>query len=171
MREALRRRMAHLISDSNGSFSEYPDLILIDGGRGHVGVVKEVMREFEIELPVFGMVKDDYHKTRALCTEAQEINIARDRAVFTLIYKIQEEVHRFTVGRTTTAKRSTLKRSSLEKINGIGPTKAKKLLLHFGTLAKIKTATVEELSLVSGISPKDADTVFKYFNANGGDEQ
>ena len=117
------------------------------------------------------MVKDDYHKTRALCTEAQEINIARDRAVFTLIYKIQEEVHRFTVGRTTTAKRSTLKRSSLEKINGIGPTKAKKLLLHFGTLAKIKTATVEELSLVSGISPKDADTVFKYFNANGGDEQ
>ena len=171
MREALRRRMAHLISDSNGSFSEYPDLILIDGGRGHVGVVKEVMREFEIELPVFGMVKDDYHKTRALCTEAQEINIARDRAVFTLIYKIQEEVHRFTVGRTTTAKRSTLKRSSLEKINGIGPTKAKKLLLHFGTLAKIKTATVEELSLVSGISLKDADTVFKYFNANGGDEQ
>ncbi len=171
MREAIVRRMKHLTEDKSGSFSEYPDLLLIDGGRGHVSVVREVMREYGVDLPVFGMVKDDYHKTRALCTDTAEINIARDRAIFTLIYKIQEEVHRFTVGKTTSAKRSTLKHSSLEKIQGIGPAKAKKLLQSFGTLTALKKASKEDIMRVSGITDTDAHHVYTYFNGNGGDTQ
>ena len=162
MKEAIRRRLNHLASDATGSFSEYPDLMLIDGGRGHVSVVREVLDEFGIDIPVFGMVKDDFHKTRALCNQTQEINIAKDRAIFTLIYKIQEEVHRFTVGRTSSAKRSTYKHSSLEKINGIGPSKAKKLLLHFGTLTSLKAASIEDIAAVSGISERDAEAVYSY---------
>jgi excinuclease ABC subunit C len=164
MREALRRRMTHLINDTSGSFSEYPDLILIDGGKSHVSIVRDVMREFDVDLSVFGMVKDDFHKTRALCTDTQEINIAKQRSIFTLIYKIQEEVHRFTVGKTTNAKRSTLKHSSLEKIQGIGPSKAKKLLQHFGTLPALKNASEQQIANVVGITANDAHNVYLYFN-------
>ena len=163
MREAISRRIEHLLSDTKGSFSEYPDLMLIDGGKGHVSVVKDVLREYQIDIPVFGMVKDDYHKTRALCNEDSEINIAKDRSIFSFIYRIQEEVHRFTVGRTTNAKRSTLKHSSLENISGIGPAKAKKLLQHFGTLAAIKQADISALADAPGISAKDAEQIYKYF--------
>lgn len=164
MREALRRRIKHLKEDSSGSFAQYPDLLLIDGGKGHVAVAKEVLREENIEIPVFGMVKDDFHKTRALCTENEEINIAREKSVFMLIYRIQEEVHRFTVNRTTNAKRSTIKHSSLEKIAGIGPEKAKKLLLAFGTLSTLKNASEEQISSVKGISRSDARNIFVYYN-------
>ncbi len=164
MREALRRRIKHLKDDNSGSFSQYPDLLLIDGGKGHVAVVKEVLKEENMELPVFGMVKDDFHKTRALCTETEEINIAREKSVFMLIYRIQEEVHRFTVNRTTNAKRATLKHSSLENISGIGPTKAKKLLIAFGTLSAVKSATEEEIAAVKGISASDAHNVFVHYN-------
>ncbi len=164
MREALSRRLAHLSDENSGSLGEYPDLILIDGGRGHVTVARSVMEELGFNIPVFGMVKDDFHKTRALCTDTAEINIAKNRAIFTLIYKIQEEVHRFTVGKTTGAKRSTLKHSSLEKIDGIGPTKAKKLLGAFGTLSALKSASREQIARVSGISDTDAYNVYVYFN-------
>lgn len=163
MQEALRRRIKHLKEDQKGSFSKYPDLLLIDGGRGHVSAVKEVLREENIDLPVFGMVKDDFHKTRALCTDNEEINIAKERAIFMLIYKIQEEVHRFTVGKVMAAKRSTLKHSSLEKIAGIGPNKAKTLLGAFGTLSAIKNATEAEISAVKGISKSDAHNVVEHF--------
>lgn len=163
MKEALARRFARLKSETSGSFSEYPDLILIDGGRGHVSVALEAMREAGLDLAVFGMVKDDYHKTRALCTDTDEINIAKERSVFMLIYKIQEEVHRYTVSKTTDSKRKTLKRSSLENIKGIGPTKAKKLLEHFGTLSALKDASVEDISAVRGISLADAEAVYAHF--------
>ena len=164
MREALSRRLSHLESDVSGSFSEYPDLLLIDGGRTHVGVVREVLREFGKDIPVFGMVKDDYHKTRALCTEDEEINIARDKALYMLIYKIQEEVHRYTVSKTMGGKRKTLRRSSLENIEGIGPAKASKLLSHFGTLAALKAASADEISAAKGISRADAEAVYAHFH-------
>ena len=167
MKEALKRRIRHLKEDKSGSFAEYPDLLLIDGGKGHVSVVKEVLHSEGIDIPVFGMVKDDFHKTRALCTDTEEINIARERAIFMLIYGIQEEVHRFTVDKVNAAKRSTLKRSSLEKIDGIGPSKAKKLLLGFGTVAALKKATVEEISAIKGITQRDAENIYAYFNQKG----
>ena len=166
MKEAVLRRIRHLKTDTEGSFSEYPDLMLIDGGKGHVSAVKEVLREENIDIPVFGMVKDDYHKTRALCTETEEINIARERLVFMLIYRIQDSVHRFTVEKTSKAKRSTMQKSSLEKIQGIGPAKAKALLHALGTYTAIKQATVEEIALVKGISASDASRIYQYFHGN-----
>ena len=162
MREALDRRLSHL-SDAEGSFSNLPDLILLDGGRGHVSTVRALLEEKGLDIPVFGMVKDDYHKTRALCTETEEISIARVQDVFSLIYRMQEEVHRYTVGRMTQAKRKTVRTSSLTKIPGIGDAKAKKLLSAFGGLAALKKATREQIAAVSGISEKDADNVIAYF--------
>lgn len=163
MREALFRRLSHL-GDADGSFAECPDLILLDGGRGHVGVIRELLAEMGLDIPVFGMVKDDYHKTRALCTDQDEISIARENQVFTLIYRIQEEVHRYTISRMQNAKRKTLRTSSLEKIPGIGATKAKKLLSSMGTLAAIKQADETTLSAIKGISARDAAAIYAYFH-------
>ena len=165
MREALSRRLAHL-DDQEGGFSKRPDLILLDGGRGHVSVVQELINELGVEIPVFGMVKDDFHKTRALCTEEEEISIAKEQAVFALIYRIQEEVHRFTVSRMDTAKRKTLTHSSLTKIKGIGDAKAKALLKAFEGLGGVKNATVEELAAVKGISKTDAQNIYEAFHKN-----
>ena len=167
MREALDRRFVHLKEDDNGSFSEYPDLLLIDGGNTHVAVAKEIMKKHGLEFSIYGMVKDDYHKTRALCTDKEEINIAKNRSIFNLIYNIQEEVHRFTVSRTMNAKRKTLKHSSLEKIRGIGAAKAKKILTFLGTLDAVKNANIDELSKISGVSKKDAEEIYYYFHPRG----
>lgn len=163
MREVLSRRLAHL-KDENGSFSEYPDLILLDGGKGHVAVIQELLDELQLEIPVFGMVKDDYHKTRALCTASEEIAIARDQQIFRFIYRIQEEVHRYSVSRMENAKNKTLRTSSLEKIPGVGAKKAALLLKHFGGLAAIKKADTDRLASVYGISKKDATAIYDYFH-------
>lgn len=163
MREAISRRLAHL-DDSEGSFASLPDLILLDGGKGHVSCVREVLREKGIDIPVFGMVKDDYHKTRALCSDTDEISIAKEQALFVFIYKMQEEVHRFTVSKMDSAKRKTLTKSSLTKIEGIGDTKAKILLKAFGGIGNIKNATEEEIAAIKGISRKDAANIREYFD-------
>lgn len=163
MREALSRRLAHL-EDESGSFAKLPDLILLDGGKGHVSTVRELLREMNLDIPVFGMVKDDFHKTRALCTDCEEISIAKENALFVFIYKIQEEVHRFTVSKMDSAKRKTLTKSTLTKIDGIGDAKAKLLLKAFGGIGKIKTATVEEIAAVKGIGESDARKIFDYYH-------
>lgn len=163
MREALRRRFAHL-EDPDGSFSVMPDLILLDGGAAHLGVALEVMKEMNIDIPAAGMVKDDYHKTRALVTADGEVSIAREREVFALIYRIQEEVHRFTVSKMTRAKRKTYKTSTLEKIDGIGPVKAKLLLSALGGLGAVKSAEIDTLAAIKGISRAEASAVYVYFH-------
>ena len=163
MREAIDRRLAHL-SDADGSFSELPDLILLDGGRGHVSVIRALLRERGIEIPVFGMVKDEYHKTRALCSDSEEISIARMQDVFLLIYRIQEEVHRYTVGRMEAAKRKTLKTSVLTAISGIGEKKARALLLAFDGIAGLRAADHAQIAAVKGISERDAKNVWAYFH-------
>ncbi len=165
MREALTRRLSHL-GDGAGSFASAPDLILLDGGKGHVSTVRAVMDEMGIDIPVFGMVKDDFHKTRALCDEESEISIAKDRAVFSLVYRLQEEVHRFSVSRMDGAKRKTLTTSTLLKIDGIGEAKARAILKHFGGLAAVKTASAEEISAVKGISRTDGENICRYFHKN-----
>lgn len=164
MREALARRLEHL-TDTDGSFADCPDLILLDGGRGHVSTVRGLLAEMGLDIPVFGMVKDDYHKTRALCTESEEIGIAREQSVFSLIYRIQEEVHRYTVNGMEAAKRKTLKTSSLTAIRGIGEAKAKKLLAAFGGLRGLRAATEKEIAAVKGISARDAAMVCAHFAA------
>lgn len=163
MRETLERRFSHL-SDESGSFSELPDLILLDGGKGHVSTVKELLKEMQIDVPVFGMVKDDFHKTRALCTETEEIHIARYQAVFVFLYKLQEEVHRYTVSKMTNAKLKTLKSSSLTQIKGIGEQKAKNLLLAFESMEELRNADLSQIINVKGISEANAKAVYDFFH-------
>ena len=160
MREALARRLSHLTDES---FGAPPDLILLDGGRGHVSVIRELMAELDCEIPVFGMVKDDFHKTRALTDDQNEVNIAKEQAVFQFIYKLQEEVHRYTITRMQNAKSKSMKHSTLEEIEGIGPAKAKALLAHFRSLAAIKAADMEELLKVPGISSANAEAIMRAY--------
>ncbi len=166
MRETLCRRFSHL-DDSDGSFSKLPDLILLDGGKGHVSTVRQLLGEMNISVPVFGMVKDDFHKTRALCTDTDEISIAKENSLFVFIYKIQEEVHRYTVSKMSGAKRKTLTKSSLTKIEGIGEAKAKILLRAFGGLSGVRSANEDDIAAVKGISRRDAENIIKYFNSKG----
>ena len=165
MRETLKRRIEHL-NDSTGSFSKTPDIILLDGGMSHVGVVKDLFCEMNIDIPVFGMVKDEHHKTRTLVTECDEISIAKEQSVFVFIYKLQEEVHRFTVSKMDSAKRKTLKHSSLENISGIGAKKSKTLLNHFKTISALREASVDEILNVKGISKTDAEKIKEFLKDN-----
>ncbi len=169
MQEAIRRRFFHL-NDEDGSFAVLPDLLLLDGGKGHVSAVKEVLFELGLDIPTFGMVKDDFHKTRSLCTEKEEIGIVHEQRLFVFLYSLQEEVHRYTVSRMTGAKRKTVKTSSLEKIEGIGAKKAKLLLAAMGTIGAIKTAQIEELEQIKGILHKDAVAVYRYFHKDEEEE-
>ena len=159
MREAINRRLAHAHE------TPLPDLLLLDGGKTHVAVVKKLLAERGVYLPVFGMVKDEFHKTRALVNEEFEISIAREHSVFVFVYKIQEEVHRFALKNMQKAKSRTLTHSSLEKIDGIGQKKAAKLLSHFKTLRALSQATLEEIASVSGIGLRDAEKVYSFFHS------
>ncbi len=161
MREALTRRLGH-IGDGTASLGEMPYLILLDGGIGQVSAVRGVMSEMGLEIPLFGMVKDDYHKTRAIVDEDREISIAREMNVYAFVYNLQEEAHRFALKHSSGNQSKKLTRSTLTRINGIGDAKAKALLAAM-PLAKIKTATVAELSAVKGISKRDAEAIYTYF--------
>lgn len=166
MREALDRRLSH-IGDGTPSLGEEPDLILLDGGETHVRTVARLMRERDVSIPLFGMVKDDYHKTRALTDGEREISIALEMNVYALIYKIQEEAHRFAYNASQTAKKNTMTHSTLEKIPGIGPAKAKKLLAAL-PLSKIRVASEEELRAVRGIGEEDARAIVTYYKEKAG---
>ena len=166
MREALTRRVGH-VGDGSVSLGECPDLILVDGGDAHVGVARSVLDSASVDVPVFGMVKDDFHKTRALTDGNCEISIAREFDMYAFIYNLQEEAHRFAVKSSQGAKIKTMTHSTLEKIEGIGPAKARALLSAM-PLGKIRTASVEELSGVKGIGQKDAENIYGYFKAKKG---
>ena len=161
MREALRRRLSH-IGDGTASLGDAPDLILLDGGVGHVGAIKELFSELDVDIPVFGMVKDEYHKTRAITDGDEEISIAREMNVYTFIYNLQEEAHRFALKHSSKDKSKKLTTSTLTKIDGIGEKKAR-LLLDAMPYVKIKTASEKELASIKGISEKDAKAIHEYF--------
>jgi excinuclease ABC subunit C len=165
MREVIRRRINHL-TDGEGSFSNMPDLIFLDGGMNHVKVVKELLKELDVSIPVFGLVKDEHHKTRTIVTDNEEISIAKEQSVFTFVYKLQEEVHRFSVNKMDSAKRKTLKKSSLENIKGIGKAKAKAILAHFKTITNAKNAKIEEIKSIKGISSSDAKKIYEFLKRN-----
>ncbi len=161
MREALTRRLSH-IGDGSLSLGDVPSLLLVDGGEAHVGVAKGVLREMNLEIPVFGMVKDDFHKTRALTDGKSEISIAKEFDVYAFIYNLQEEAHRFAVKSSQGAKIKTMTTSTLEKIEGIGPAKARALLSAM-PLSKIRAASVSELEKIKGIGHTDAERIYNYF--------
>lgn len=164
MNEVLRRRFKHYYEDDEDStFKILPDLILLDGGQPQVNAVLPVIREMNISVPVFGMVKDNKHRTRAIAFDGGEIEINSHRAAFTLVSNIQEEVHRFAITYHHKKHQKSSFSSSLLKIEGIGEKKAKILMKHFKTITAVKEASVEELSKVSGISKKDAENINNFY--------
>lgn len=162
MREAVSRRVSHFADEG----AKIPDLFLIDGGENHRMIAAQAVAAAGYDIPVFGMVKDEFHKTRALVGEMGEISIAAEQSVYTLIYNIQEEVHRFTVSKMSAAKRKTQTTSVLEEIDGIGKARARALLTHFGGLAGVKKATAEELCAIRGVTPEIAEKIITYFSTH-----
>lgn len=164
MTEALERRMKYsFVPKEDKTYLPLPDLLFVDGGIGHVNAVSALMKRLGITLPVFGMVKDDRHRTRALLSEDGEAHLKIGSELYNFIYNIQEETHRFIYTKTVKAKRKKFTRSALENIDGIGPAKAKKLLSRFGSLKKLKEASPEEIAEIKGLSLKDGENISKYF--------
>lgn len=153
MDQVLKRRFSHYKRGDKG-FDEAPDLLLIDGGVTHAKTAENALRELELELPVFGMVKDDRHRTRALVTsEGKEIRIDNNQAVFSLIGSIQEETHRFAITYHRQLRSKRLRYSELDSIPGIGPKRKQELLRQFKSIQAIRQATLPELER---LLPKDA---------------
>ncbi len=165
MNEVLRRRFKHYYEDEEGStFKILPDLILLDGGQPQVNAVLPVVKQMNIDVPVFGMVKDNKHRTRAIAYDGGEIEINSHRSAFTLVSSIQEEVHRFAITYHHKKHRKSSFSSSLTKIEGIGEKKAKALLKEFKTIGAIKSATAEQLAQVQSISKKNAQDIVEYYS-------
>lgn len=165
MAEVLTRRFNEYVKKEDGEegFGRLPDLILLDGGIGQVNAALDVIKSFEFDIPIFGMVKDDKHRTRAIATNGGEIAINSKRAVFTLVSEIQNEVHRFSIDYHHKKHTKTNLSMSLTEIEGIGEKKAKALLKHFRTIKAIKEATKEQLLEVVGISESLADNIINYY--------
>ncbi len=166
MREVISRRLGEY-SKNKGSgegFGRLPDLILLDGGRGHVAVVQPVLDAAGVNIPLFGMVKDNKHRTRAIAKNGGEIAINSNRSAFTLISTIQEEVHRFAIGYHRSLRRKRSISSTLLSIGGIGPTRAKSLLKQFRTIDAISHADLEELANTPEMTEPAAQSVYNYFH-------
>ena len=148
---------------SGEGFGRLPDLILLDGGQGQVNAVKPVIDALGLDIPVFGMVKDSKHRTRAIASGGQEIEIRDGRSVFTLVSTIQEEVHRFSITYHKSRHAKAALTTRLTEIPGIGEKKAASLLKTFKTLKKIRAATEAELCAAPGIGPKDAAAIHTFF--------
>lgn len=168
LREVLTRRFTHELREGDGKFSKLPDLILLDGGKGQLNAIKSLFDEMGIDVPVFGMVKDDRHRTRALLGEEGEVYLNPTSSVFHMVAGIQDEVHRFAIEYHRSLHRKTTMESELEKIEGIGKQKRIALLKHFRSIGKIKSASIDELVAVKGISLKNAEDIKAYFNAKEG---
>lgn len=166
MREVINRRLDEYEKEKNThtGFGRLPDLILLDGGKGHVSVVRPLIAARGFHIPVYGMVKDDKHRTRAIAEDGGEISISSKRAAFTLVSSIQEEVHRFAIGYHRQSRSKNMISSSLDKIEGIGAKRAKALLRHFRTISRIREATLEELELVEGLTKPAAKAVYDHFH-------
>lgn len=169
MREVINRRLSEyekLINEGKiDGFARLPDLILLDGGKTHVKVVREVLnaRGYS-DLPVFGMVKDSKHRTRAISESSDEISIKNNRRLFTFITKIQDEVHRFAISYHKKSRKANATKSKLTQIPGVGKARATALFKHFKTLKRISEASVHELSLLPEISNLVAESIYDFFH-------
>jgi len=167
MNEVLERRFKHYYEDDEDStFKILPDLILLDGGQAQVNAVLPVIEKMNLNVPVFGMVKDSKHRTRAIAFGGGEIEINSHRSAFTLVSGIQEEVHRFAVSYHHNKHKKSSFSSGLMKIEGIGEKKAKALLKEFKTISAIKEASVDEICAVNTITKKNAQDIVDYYKNN-----
>ncbi|MFR4441069.1 MAG: excinuclease ABC subunit UvrC, partial [Hungatella sp.] len=175
MKEVLTRRFTHGLEEADqmkekgmdlafGSFTRFPDLIMMDGGRGQVNIALEVLEELGLAIPVCGMVKDDNHRTRGLYYKNVEIPIDKHSEGFRLITRIQDEAHRFAIEYHRSLRSKGQVRSILDDIPGIGDTRRKALMRQFKSLEAIKGASLEELSETPGMNQKAAQSVYEFFH-------
>ncbi len=163
MKEVLTRRFKRAIEGSKG-FEIYPDLIMMDGGRGQVNIALEVLKELGLSIPVCGMVKDDNHNTRGLYYNNKLIAIDTHSEGFKLITRIQDEAHRFAIEYHRSLRSKQQVHSILDGIEGIGPARRKSLMKHFLDIEKIRQASVEELMKADGITKNIAQNIYRYFH-------
>lgn len=164
MAEVIGRRFEEYKKGEDEAFSKMPDLILLDGGQGQLSAVKAVLDRLGITVPVFGMVKDNKHRTDAIAAEGGKIAIKSNRRAFTLVTSIQNEVHRYAIGYHKTVRKISTLESVLLKIDGVGPKISKSLMKHFKTIDNIKSATVEELAQADGVNLKKAENIRAFFD-------
>lgn len=174
MKEVLERRFLHGLKEKDelkqkeldetlGSFSKFPDLILMDGGKGQVHVCEQVLSELHIHVPVCGMVKDDRHRTRGLLYQNQEVEIEKHSEGFKLVTRIQDEAHRFAIDYHRALRSKGQVKSILDDIPGIGEARRKALMRHFSSLEDIKAASVEDFIKIEGFNRKAAENIIKFF--------
>ena len=174
MREVLMRRFTHGLEELSqlkergvekqfGSFTRFPDLLMMDGGRGQVNIAEEVLSELGLSIPVCGMVKDDNHRTRGLYYQNVEIPIDRHSEGFRLITRIQDEAHRFAIEYHRSLRSKSQVRSILDDIPGIGDTRRKALMKHFQSIEAVQAASEEELAQVPGMNRAAAESVYRFF--------
>ncbi|HBN24684.1 MAG: excinuclease ABC subunit UvrC [Waltera sp.] len=179
MREVLTRRFRHGMEESKeleeqemdqeyGSFTKFPDLILMDGGRGQVNIALSVLEELEIDIPVCGMVKDDNHRTRGLYYHNIELPIDTHSEGFKLITRIQDEAHRFAIEYHRSLRSKTQVKSVLDDIPGVGPARRKALMRHFKSLEEIRQASVEELMEIPEMNERTAEEIVTFFASQTG---
>lgn len=161
MREVLQRRFRNYFEGTDEGFARLPDLIFLDGGKGHVNAVSPLLEEMGINVPLFGLVKDDKHRTRAIATGGGEISISKNRSAFNLITQIQDEVHRYAITYQATRHKKSTYQMELTKVKGIGDAKAKKLVLYFKTIEELKKADTQKLMTVAGINAQTAKELFE----------
>ena len=169
MREVLTRRFTHGLRERQenkelGKFTAFPDLILMDGGKGQVNVALQVLDELHLNIPVCGMVKDDYHRTRGLYYHNEEIPIDKSSEAFRLITRIQDEAHRFAIEYHRQLRSKGQVHSILDDIDGIGPARRKALMRHYLSLDAIRAASVEELAKIPSMNEKAAESVYNFFH-------
>ena len=175
MEEVLTRRFIHgldeqeerkaeNLEDDYGSFTRFPDLLMMDGGKGQVNIALDVLEKLDLHIPVCGMVKDDRHRTRGLYYNNEEIPIDKDSEGFKLITRIQDEAHRFAIEYHRSLRSKGQVHSMLEDIPGIGPARRKALMKHFKGLEGIREATVEELAAIDSMNEKSAGEVYAFFH-------
>ncbi len=176
MKEVLTRRFTHGLEEMKefedkqdavyGSFTRFPDLLLMDGGRGQVNIALEVLQELGLSIPVCGMVKDDFHRTRGLYFQNVELPIDRHSEGFKLITRIQDEAHRFAIEYHRSLRSRDQVKSVLDDIPGVGEARRKALQRHFPSIAELREASVEELRSIPEINEKVADQIYQFFHNN-----
>ncbi|MBQ1519607.1 MAG: excinuclease ABC subunit UvrC [Ruminococcus sp.] len=161
MHEVLKRRLMHIVDQEGDEyFTRTPDLILLDGGKGHVNAVAPILRELGLNIPLFGMVKDNKHRTRAIATGGREIQINGLRSAFDLVTRIQDEVHRYSVAFMHSKHKKKTYSSELQTVKGIGEKKAAKLMMKYKTKANLLQASPDELAVTAGVSLETAQELW-----------
>ena len=160
MKEVISRRLKHSIDNSNGGFGKLPDVIFVDGGITQIRAAKEAIKELELNIPVYGMVKNDKHTTRALINDnRRELKLTED--LMNLITRFQDTVHDTAIEYHRKLRDKEVTKSKLDEIDGVGEVKKKELLKKFGSIDKIKNATIEELTNIKGINTNLAEKIKK----------